>query len=143
MLLYYFLMADIFTLFLWAIILFLVQDKAQVQHQISILIFLGLVFGVLMFFCTRLFGVRALTCKQFSYFFWLVDVSSARLISSISSFPLKCGIFHLTANGFIYMTFSFYWRQEYRNYKISKHLYPGYTSVHFIYFFILRNFIII
>ncbi|XP_004248692.1 protein DETOXIFICATION 46, chloroplastic-like [Solanum lycopersicum] len=37
------------------------QDKAQVQHQISILIFLGLVFGVLMFFCTRLFGVRALT----------------------------------------------------------------------------------
>ncbi|KAK4724479.1 hypothetical protein R3W88_027258 [Solanum pinnatisectum] len=37
------------------------QDKDQVQHQISILIFLGLVFGVLMFFCTRLFGVRALT----------------------------------------------------------------------------------
>ncbi|KAH0723890.1 hypothetical protein KY290_005433 [Solanum tuberosum] len=37
------------------------QDKDQVQHQISILIFLGLVFGVLMFFCTRLFGIRALT----------------------------------------------------------------------------------
>lgn len=37
------------------------QDKNQVQHQISILIFLGLVFGVLMFFCTRLFGIRALT----------------------------------------------------------------------------------
>ncbi|XP_055807525.1 protein DETOXIFICATION 46, chloroplastic-like [Solanum dulcamara] len=37
------------------------QDKDQVQHQISVLIFLGLVFGVLMFFCTRLFGIRALT----------------------------------------------------------------------------------
>ncbi|XP_060176146.1 LOW QUALITY PROTEIN: protein DETOXIFICATION 46, chloroplastic-like [Lycium barbarum] len=37
------------------------QDKDQVQHQISILLFLGLVCGVLMFFITRLFGIRALT----------------------------------------------------------------------------------
>ncbi|KAJ8533688.1 hypothetical protein K7X08_007012 [Anisodus acutangulus] len=37
------------------------QDKDEVQHQISILLFLGLVCGVLMFFITRLFGIHALT----------------------------------------------------------------------------------
>lgn len=37
------------------------QDKDEVQHQISILLFLGLACGVLMFFFTRFLGARALT----------------------------------------------------------------------------------
>ncbi|KAK1369507.1 Protein DETOXIFICATION [Heracleum sosnowskyi] len=37
------------------------KDKDEVQHQISILLFLGLACGVLMFFFTRFLGARALT----------------------------------------------------------------------------------
>ncbi|XAR59107.1 hypothetical protein NMG60_11014759 [Bertholletia excelsa] len=36
------------------------QDKDEVQHQISILLFIGLVCGVVMLFCTRFFGAWAL-----------------------------------------------------------------------------------
>ncbi|XP_016494474.1 protein DETOXIFICATION 46, chloroplastic isoform X1 [Nicotiana tabacum] len=37
------------------------QDKDKVQHQISILLFIGLVCGVVMFIFTRLFGIKAIT----------------------------------------------------------------------------------
>lgn len=41
----------------------LVQDKNEVQHQISVLLFIGLACGFLMLFFTRCYGVRALTGK--------------------------------------------------------------------------------
>lgn len=37
------------------------QDEDQVQHQISMLIFLGLASGVVMLILTKLFGAWALT----------------------------------------------------------------------------------
>ncbi|XP_019254870.1 PREDICTED: protein DETOXIFICATION 46, chloroplastic-like [Nicotiana attenuata] len=37
------------------------QDRDKVQHQISILLFIGLVCGVVMFIFTRLFGIQAIT----------------------------------------------------------------------------------
>lgn len=37
------------------------QEKDEVRHQISILLFLGLACGVFMFFFTRILGERALT----------------------------------------------------------------------------------
>lgn len=44
----------------------MIQDKDEVQRQISILLFIGLACGVLMFSFTRLFGPWALTGSIFS-----------------------------------------------------------------------------
>lgn len=41
----------------------MVQDKSEVQHQISVLLFIGLACGLLMLFFTRCYGFWALTGK--------------------------------------------------------------------------------
>lgn len=42
------------------------QDKKEAQHQISVLLFIGLVCGLMMLLLTRLFGPWAVTGKPFS-----------------------------------------------------------------------------
>lgn len=62
------------------------QDKDEVQHQISILLFLGLACGVLMFLFTRLFGARALTgTKTFSNNYGLVESQTLLVIFCMSN----------------------------------------------------------
>lgn len=44
------------------------QDKDEVQHQISILLFIGLACGIVMLICTRLFGTWGITGKHLILF---------------------------------------------------------------------------
>lgn len=46
----------------------MMQDKNEVQHQISTLLFIALTCGVLMFFFTRFFGPWALTGNSNAFF---------------------------------------------------------------------------
>lgn len=45
--------------------LFSLQDKKEAQHQISVLLFIGLVCGLMMLLLTRIFGPWAVTGKHF------------------------------------------------------------------------------
>jgi len=45
--------------------LYFLQDKKEAQHQISVLLFIGLVCGLMMLLLTRLFGPWAVTGKHF------------------------------------------------------------------------------
>lgn len=47
---------------------YLMQDKKEVQHQISILLFVGLTCGVFMFLFMRFLGAWALTGNKNSFF---------------------------------------------------------------------------
>lgn len=94
-----------------------VQDKNEVQHQISILLFVGLTCGVFMFFFTRLWGEWALTGNNDSLInCWLVE---------------SCFFFHfqiLNSDLFIYFKCrlaSFYWCEECGNNIFSKHICSG------------------
>lgn len=48
------------------ILCFFLQDKKEAQHQISVLLFIGLVCGLMMLLLTRLFGPWAVTGIHFS-----------------------------------------------------------------------------
>lgn len=64
----YFLLFQLSLLLMWKHLkcyLFFLQDKKEAQHQISVLLFIGLVCGLMMLLLTRLFGPWAVTGKQF------------------------------------------------------------------------------
>lgn len=50
----------------------LLQDKDEAQHQVSVLLFVGLACGLLMFLFTRFCGTWALTGNKDWYTFGLV-----------------------------------------------------------------------
>jgi hypothetical protein len=58
------------------------QDEELAQHQVSMLLFLALAFGIGMFLFTKIFGVQVLTGKSFK-----VNIS---ILEGILYFRINC-----------------------------------------------------
>lgn len=119
-----------FTLAFWASWI-MVQDKDDVQHQISILLFIGLACGIVMFIFTRLFGTWGITGKYLILFCGGFINYSICVVFRISSSSFSSGVFFRRNWWYICLTFSFHRGKQYGNNKRSKYLCPGYYAIYY------------